>query len=265
MALTFPSNPHAGDHITADNGVKYTYDGEKWVGQAQSTVVTVTAPANIQIVIKNLSTAVTNEEVKAAVAATQIQINRDWAPIWSSTADLTFISVETPIPAGSWPVYILDDSNVAGQLGYHNFTGAGVPSGRVFAQECIDLGYSWTVTLSHEILEMMADPFINLSAENNGDFYAFEVSDACEADQYAYSINGILVSDFVTPAWFNRTQIAQGTQYDFQNLITAPFQVLLDGYISKFDFASNRWATITHGNVVVPDEDNNSGRNRITR
>ena len=32
--------------------------------------------------------------------------------------------------------------------------------------------------------------------------YAYEVCDACEADQFGYDIDGVLVSDFVFPSWF---------------------------------------------------------------
>jgi hypothetical protein len=265
MSLIFPTDNNIGDSFTANNGVRYTYDGEKWLGELQPTVVTVPVPANIKIAVKNMSTVLTDDQIKTALAALQIQITRDWAPIWNTTADLEFLALSIPIPANAWTVYIMDNSETANALGYHTFTGAGLPTGRVFAHDCIRLGYSWTVTLSHELLEMLADPLINLSAENEGQFYAYEVGDPCEADRYGYIINDILVTDFVTPAWFNQFQISAGTQYDFCNHITQPFQILSDGYISVYDSASNSWATLTQGNIVVPSTDNASGRNRLTR
>lgn len=42
MALNFPNSPTNGDTYAAPNGVTYTYDGEKWVGQA-TTVVSLSA------------------------------------------------------------------------------------------------------------------------------------------------------------------------------------------------------------------------------
>jgi len=57
--------------------------------------------------------------------------------------------------------------------------------------------------LSHELLEMLADPWINWCATgNDSKIYALEVCDAVEADDLGYDIDGVRVSDFVTPAWF---------------------------------------------------------------
>lgn len=39
-AIQFPNNPSAGDLFTATNGIKYTYDGEKWKTLGTSTAVT---------------------------------------------------------------------------------------------------------------------------------------------------------------------------------------------------------------------------------
>lgn len=39
-AIQFPNNPGAGDLFTAANGIKYTYDGEKWKTLGTSTAVT---------------------------------------------------------------------------------------------------------------------------------------------------------------------------------------------------------------------------------
>ena len=39
-AIQFPANPNAGDLFTAGNGIRYTYDGEKWKTLGTSTVGT---------------------------------------------------------------------------------------------------------------------------------------------------------------------------------------------------------------------------------
>ena len=39
-AIQFPNNPNAGDLFTASNGIRYTYDGEKWKTLGTSTVGT---------------------------------------------------------------------------------------------------------------------------------------------------------------------------------------------------------------------------------
>src|SRR6266581_3514657 len=129
--------------------------------------------ANIKVAIINASTALTDNQVKAVVPALQTQVHRDFA----------------------------------GALGYHDLTKQGLPLGKVFAGSDMKLGYNWTVTASHELLEMLADPDINLTAfvqdsDTSGILYAYETADACEADEYGYKIDGVLVSDFVFPSWF---------------------------------------------------------------
>ena len=39
-AIQFPNNPSAGDLFVAGNGIRYTYDGEKWKTLGTSTVGT---------------------------------------------------------------------------------------------------------------------------------------------------------------------------------------------------------------------------------
>ena len=39
-AIQFPNNPNAGDIFDASNGIRYTYDGEKWKTLGTSTAVT---------------------------------------------------------------------------------------------------------------------------------------------------------------------------------------------------------------------------------
>src|SRR5258708_5261525 len=141
--------------------------------------------ANIRIAVINASTVLTDAQVKAAVPALQTQVHRDFAPAWGVDADLSFVPKgESPDP-GAWWLVILDTSDAAGALGYHDLTNEGLPLGKVFAKSDIDLGYAWTVTASHELLEMLGDPDINLTAfveytDKSGILYAYEVCDACE-------------------------------------------------------------------------------------
>ena len=118
--------------------------------------------------------------------------------------------------------------------------GKGSAIGKAFAGTDLQIGQSWTVTASHEFLEMLGDPDIDLTvfvqdSNTSGTLYAYEVCDACEADQYGYQIDGVLVSDFVYPAWFESFRSAGSTQFDKQNQITQPLQLLAGGYIGVFD------------------------------
>src|ERR1041384_5566078 len=84
------------------------------------------------------------------------------------------------------------------------------------------MGEHWSVTLSHEALELLADSETNLLVRgphpNDATkevFHWFEMCDAVQAEQY--EIDGIAVSNFVLPLYF--TSVAGGAttqaRYDF--------------------------------------------------
>ena len=89
---------------------------------------------------------------------------------------------------------------------------------------------------------MLGDPEINLTvfvqkSDTAGRLYAYETADACEADADGYAIDGVQVSDFVYPAWFESSSRA-GTQFDHCKLIKKPFELRPGGYIGYFDVGS---------------------------
>jgi hypothetical protein len=216
--------------------------------------------ADIKLAVMNKSTVLTNAQVQAIVDPLQIQVHRDFAPVWGTDADLTFVpSGDTPDP-GSWWLTVFDTSDQANALGYHDVTPDGLPVGKVFAKSDLDIGSQWTVTASHELLEILGDPEINLTVfvqpdGHSGVLYAYEVCDACQDDQFGYEINGTAVSDFVFPAWFQPSRPA-GTQFDFQRKITAPLQILAGGYIQFLDVtASTGWQQKTAQGVPYTWQD----------
>lgn len=202
-----------------------------------------------QISVINESTVLTDAEVNPVVAALQQQVTSDFRPVWGTDAELSLIPQGSQPPAGSWWLVILDDSDQAGALGYHDLTPEGLPIGKVFAASDLKAGTSWSVTASHELLEMLADPNINLTVlvqnaangasgpTGTGMLYAYEVCDACEDDSFGYQINNILVSDFVYPTWFE-TFRPQGTQFDHMRQIQNPLELLPNGYIGVFQIQS---------------------------
>jgi hypothetical protein len=204
---------------------------------------------DINIAVIHKSTVVTAQQVQDALPALQTQVSRDFAPVWGIDATLSFVPNGTVPPADSWWLAVLDNSDQAGALGYHDVTTQGLPLGKVFAGSDVQYGYQWTVTFSHELLEMLADPEINLTvfdqpSATSGRLYAYEVCDACEADQYGYDINGTLVSDFVYPSWFQASR-TNGT-FDHGGHIKVPFELLPGGYIGIFDVGSGTgWTQLT--------------------
>jgi len=185
-----------------------------------------------RIRIVNQSKLVTAAEVAAAAAAIHVQVNRDFAPDWGKTATVTASRRRKP---GDWIVVLADTIDVTGALGYHNDLSL-LPHAIVDVALCKQYGLNWTVTLSHEVLEMLGDPTCNLVMPYpGGKLVAYEACDAVEADHYGYVINGVLVSDFQLQAWFT----GHGTKYDFMGHLSKPLTLLPGGYISVHD--SNGW------------------------
>jgi len=201
--------------------------------------------ADIKLSIFNESTALSDAQVQSIIDALQTQVSEHFAPAWGIGADLAFYPKLQSPPPGSWWLVFLDNSDQAGALGYHDLTPDGLPIGKVFAQSDLDNHLSWSITASHELLEMLGDPEINLTtfiedSGTSGKLYAREVCDAVEDDQYGYQINGTAVSDFVLPAYFEPSLALKNPAYDYCGHLHSPVPSLLSGgYIGAFD--------ITHG------------------
>jgi hypothetical protein len=207
--------------------------------------------APIQIAVINASTVLADSEIPPVVDALQKQVTHDFRPAWGIDAELTLVPSGSEPASGAWWLSLLDDSDQAGALGYHDLTPDGQPLSKVFAGTDLKYGYTWSVTASHELLEMLADPNINLTvfsqkSQTAGTLYAYEVADACEADEFGYKIGDVLVSDFVFPAWFEDFRVEGSAQFDQQNLIRKPFELLKGGYIGAFDVNSGSgWHQVT--------------------
>ncbi len=212
----------------------------------------------ITIAILNQSTVLTDAQVATMVASLQTQVSRDFAPIWGIDAQLQFVGQGQQPAAGAWQLVVLDDSDQAGALGYHEVQGV-LPYGLAFAKSDIEDGLQPSVTVSHELLEMLLDPWIfsvvllehggGTVFGNGGVMLAEEVCDAVEADNYGYQIDGVLVSDFVTPAWFG----SPGTQFDFCGHCTKAYQLLPGGYIGVRHYRAGQWGQVTA--QAAPDSD----------
>lgn len=216
--------------------------------------------ASIKIAVINKYNGLTDADITPVVAALNIQVKQHFGPVWGIDADLTYYPAGTNPPLSAWQLLILDNSDQAGALGYHDVTKMGLPLGKVFAGTDKQNNTQWSVTASHELLEMLGDPDVNLSAlvqdkSGAGTLYAYEVCDACERDEDGYRITvkgkSVLVSDFVYPSWFE-TFHSPGTQYDYQKKISAPLQLLPGGYISVMHLGKNDGWTQKNAEGFVP-------------
>lgn len=198
----------------------------------------------LQIAVINEATAFADGSVQEMIPAFTQQWNKDLNDIWGvGGAQFTFTPKATAPAAGSWWVVFLDDSDQANALAYHDLTTEGLPISKVFVKTIQADNASVSVGASHEICEMAVDPWLNSAYQDQqGIFWAGEVCDPVEDDQYGYTLNGILVSDFVTPNWFGH-EYAQGLN-DLQQHTMSAFEVLSGGYAQKFD-PQQGWQQIT--------------------
>src|SRR5579863_7935977 len=148
----------------------------------------------INISIVNKSTLYPDASLPTLANALAIQVKRDFTPIWGIEAKIFYTPTGKQPSADHWVLALLDDADQAGALGYHETSPAGQPLGKAFVRTTQQAGDQISVTVSHELLEMLVDPDINQAAEfddasgNPSIFYAFEVADAVEDDSLGYNI-----------------------------------------------------------------------------
>ncbi len=166
-------------------------------------------------VINHTNGKLSDEQVQGAIRSINRQIKEDFEPYWSLGATLRLEGKAGAKPKPQQPadmrgdaiLYLWDKANVAGALGYHDRNNAGIPFGFVFTEISEKLEENWTVTLSHEALELIADPEVNLlvagphPANSKLDvFHWYEMCDAVQAE--TYEIDRVEVSNFVLPLYF---------------------------------------------------------------
>jgi hypothetical protein len=198
----------------------------------------------LQIAVINESTAITAAAVQQMLPAFTQQWNQHLKPIWGvEEAAFAFVPKGNPPGAGSWWVVFLDDSDQANALAYHDLTNDGLPISKVFVKTILADHASVSVGATHEICEMAVDPWLNGAYQDpHGVFWAGEICDPVEDDQYGYQIDGILVTDFVTPNWFAH-QHAHGN-IDFKGHARTAFEVLTGGYAQQWN-PHRGWQQVT--------------------
>ena len=177
-------------------------------------------------------------QLQDVTQALQTQLDRDFTPIWGVHAQVQALDRGENVPAHAWPMAILDKSDAG--LGVHLDK-----NGKPFAE--IQAGDDWSITASHEMLEMLVDPLghklrsdpdIDPASDKHLVEYLVEVGDPCEI--FAYSINAINVSDFITPDFYN-TNAPAGTDFDFLGRLSQAFDIPQGCYISWIDPQDGKW------------------------
>jgi hypothetical protein len=222
----------------------------------RSTMNTLTA----HVALVSESSKVDFGQISEVAAALQKQVVRDFGPLWNIDATVNGFDKLESVPADYWPVVVKDDINAPGVGGYH-IDKNGQPFALVHADSY------WTLSSSHETIEMLVDPFGNRLVAGSpppgapapiSGFarvnYLVEVCDSCQSDEFSYNVNGITVSDFVTPHYFDADETG-GFKYSFTGSIKSPHMVANDGYISFCNATDNHWyqLLVIDGKTTIND------------
>ncbi len=175
-------------------------------------------------------------------AALSKQIVRDFSPMWRRTATVNAFASRAQVPVGTWPLIVQDNIGDPSALGYHTDD-----NGQPYS--LIKFDPDWSITASHEMLEMLADPYGNrlYPGTINGKKVMI-LQELCDP------IDGVPMSDFLTPEWYDGGGANPSKHYSFLHKLTAPHQVAADGYVSWLDPTNNHWYQETNfGSLVISD------------
>jgi hypothetical protein len=121
-------------------------------------------------------------KVERAVSAQSMQLRAAWG-----TPCVQFA-------AGGWKLYVKGGGGEPhGEHYYH-----GQPYALVWTSDATAEG--WSRDLSHEVIEMLEDPSRDVRYLHDGSTWQREIADPVEG--LGYRLDGVYVSDFVTPRWY---------------------------------------------------------------
>ena len=175
----------------------------------------------------------------ALIVAMQAFVDQQVVPVWGTPAKLI---KSTGFVKGAWAMVFLDNADQPGALAYHDLTPDGLPESKVFVKTTVDNGDLVSVSASHELVEMLVDPAINMmtTGPNPKIVYAYESADPVEA--LSFNVNGIPMTDFVYPAYFEAFHKAGSVQFDRLKKVNKPFQILSGGY--QIIFKNGKWTQV---------------------
>lgn len=217
------------------------WESSKPVGNVPSQATLLASQiksVSYRVAVLNRTTQVSDEVVQKVVAALQTQIHRDFAPVWGIDAELTLVARGAEPEAGSWWLLIQDESEFPSVIAFHTLTPEGLPLVKVAVVTAQQSGFWWSMAASHDLMEMLANPRVNLTVYDSADgfkgrLYIREVCDPVSNVNCAYDIDGTVVSDFVYPAWFESFRKPGSAQFDHAGHLNAPYEIAPGSYVTS--------------------------------
>jgi hypothetical protein len=185
------------------------------------------------IYVTNQSTNVTDADAATMTSACNAQLAQHVAPAWGRLASPVVFVPRNQVPRGGWVIVLMDTLDEVDALGWHTDDGQGI-HGVVGTKATLDAGYkvltgtyAVATTLSHEVVELFLDVHCNVWCDTGrGQAIIQEACDPVEADHY--KVQGVDVSDFVLPDYFDPTPTSK--QFDYLGKLTKPFSLAKGGY-----------------------------------
>jgi len=217
------------------------------------------------IAVFNQATTPLGLDLDKFIAALQKFVTDYVVPVWGTPARLV---KTTGFKKNAWAIVFLDNADQANALAYHDLTPDGFPLSKVFVKTIADNGASLAVATSHELVEMLVDPAINLLSlgPDPKAAYAYESADPVEADSLGFSVNGFKMTDFVYPSYFENFRKPNSTKFDYRGKVTRPFQILPGGY--QLVFKNGEWSQLTATKAkarALREEDRRQHRSEIRK
>jgi hypothetical protein len=147
-------------------------------------------------------------------------------------------NVSAAVMRGDAVLYISSAATDDGTEGFHDRNFRGIPYGVVYSAMSEQIGDPWSVTFSHEALELIADPQANnyVMGPSPHDrrkkvFYWFEMCDPVSSQ--TYNIGDIALQNFLLPAYFEPA--VPGARTNFLGSELEAFGIAPESYVGYYD------------------------------
>jgi hypothetical protein len=218
-----------------------------------------TAAIPVHVALVDDSGTIDSSQLSEVAGALNEQVQADFAPAWKVAAT---VGAYPSAPVHTWRIELQKGIDQPGAAGYHDDD-----HHQPYAKVDLTAG-EWTVTASHELLEMLGDPWGNRlhtaaalpgwSGTSKRVRYLVELADPCEA--FNYQVGGVQVSDFLLPAFYRSSKRAVAG-YSHTGGLDQPLEVADGGYITFIDPENGDvWQRFVEGGKA---EDKNYGPQKL--
>lgn len=204
-----------------------------------------TAALPVHVAIVDDTGSIQMSELQKVAGALNKQVTDEFFDDWKVLASVGAYYPDA-VPTGCWAVRIQQKLDQPGALGYHT-------DDHNQPISYVELTNDYTVTVSHEILEMLVDPWGNRLqsaesplgidpsqfgiTEHDRVEYLVEACDPCE--RASYLVGGVPASDYMLKRWY-RTAPGRNRWFSHLGTCVEPREVADGGYVS-FATANKEW------------------------